>query len=311
MLRLIDIRLVCSSMNYMFARWARVVQLLSFMVAVGVCGVILAGCGDAARSQSAVQSVVAGSGTSMTHRTEANPSPGCTGGVGATVCHVLFIGNSYTYVNGLPAMVTALAKAAHVSVEPGTLAEGGETLADHSGSPETVAALNLAKWNVVVLQEQSQLPSVERYRQTDMYPAARQLVHMVRDIGAQPMFYLTPARKDGWPEQGLDGYASMQSAIGEGYLVIARELHATVAPVGYAWAVALRRAVGSGLWQSDGSHPTVEGTYLAACVFYATIFLKSPKGLRYHAGLPGNEAMKLQAIASDIVLGDPMRWGHR
>jgi hypothetical protein len=222
---------------------------------------------------------------------------------------VLFIGNSYTYVNDLPAMFTKLARAGQALVEAAKVAEADETLAEHVASPETATALAAERWDVVVLQEQSQIPSVERYRQTEMYPAARQLVRMVRDVGAQPVFYLTPARRYGWPESGLDGYASMQSAVDEGYLVIAREVDVAVAPVGYAWADVLDHGAGSGLWQRDGSHPTVEGTYLAACVFYATIFRKSPEGLKYYAGLPTNEAKKLQAIASDIVLADPGRWG--
>jgi hypothetical protein len=223
-------------------------------------------------------------------------------------CYVLFIGNSYTYVNDLPAVFTELAKAGRDPVEAGKIAAASETLAKHAASPETAHALDVARWNVVVLQEQSQIPSVERLRQTEMYPAARQLVSMVRNIGAQPMFYLTPARRGGWPENGLDGYTSMQAAIDEGYLVIARELHAAVAPVGYAWSTVFRHAIDSGLWQRDGSHPTVEGTYLAACVFYAAIFRKSPVGLHYHANLPGREAAKLQATASDVVLEDPARW---
>lgn len=220
---------------------------------------------------------------------------------------MLFIGDSYTYVNNLPAMFTALAKAGQERVEAGKEAKAGETLAEHVASPLTAPALHAEKWNAVVLQEQSQIPSVERDRQTEMYPAACQLVSMIRGVGAQPMFFVTPARRYGWPAMGLDSYASMQSAIDEGYSVIARELRAVIAPVGYAWAALVRNHDGSRLWQSDGSHPTVAGTYLAASVFYASIFEKSPEGLRYYAGLPRGEAMRLQATASDIVLGDTKR----
>jgi hypothetical protein len=208
-------------------------------------------------------------------------------------------------------MLTELARAGHHPIRTGIDAQGGATLADHAASPETAAVLSSAKWSFVVLQEQSQIPSVERLRQTEMYPAARQLVRMVRDGRAQPMFYLTPARLGGWPENHLDGYASMQSAIDEGYLVIARELHAAVAPVGYAWAAALSHEARPDLWQSDGSHPTVKATYLTACVFYGAIFGKSPVGLQYYGGLSNREAGRLQAIASHVVLDHPTRWGLR
>ncbi len=85
------------------------------------------------------------------------------------------------------------------------------------------------------------------------------------------MFFLTWARRNGWPANGLLGYDTMQAAVDDGYLAIAHDLHVAVAPVGYAWSTTLseerhadRRA---GLWRLDGSHPTVKGTYLAACVF--------------------------------------------
>jgi hypothetical protein len=230
-------------------------------------------------------------------------SDGCT--------RVLFVGNSYTLANDLPAMFAKLAKSGGRRVETGMVADGGLTLADHAASPATAAKLASARWGVVVLQEQSQIPSVSAPRQGQMYPAARQLVRMIDDAGAMPMFFLTWARRDGWPENGMASYARMQSAIDDGYLAIAREQHVAVAPVGFAWSTAAGQEGGSRLWQDDGSHPAAKGTYLAACVFYASIFRQSPLGLTYHAGLAGDEAAQLQKIAADTVLGDVARWGLR
>jgi hypothetical protein len=268
-------------------RIARAMRIVSGTVIVAVSGGLVAGCGSSG---------------SINHS-----EAGCGRSKASSACLVLFIGNSYTYVNDLPVMFARLANAGDHAVEAGMVAEGGASLADHAASLETGTALRSAKWNVVVLQEQSEIPSSGRLRQTLMYPAARQLVRMIREVGAQPMFYLTWAHRDGWPANGLFGYTSMQSAIDEGYSIIARELHVTVAPVGEAWSDALSREAHSGFWQTDGSHPTVKGTYLAACVFYATIFGQSPEGLRYHADLPDREAAELQVIASSAVLGSPVR----
>ena len=52
--------------------------------------------------------------------------------------------------------------------------------------------------------------------------------------------------------------------------------------------------------RQDGSHPTVEGTYLAACVFYLVIFQRSPVGLGYHDGLPDKVAARDQQIAAGV-----------
>ena len=236
-------------------------------------------------------------------------NPGCGKPQDGACTRVLFIGNSYTYVNDLPGMFTHLARVGGHKVETDMAASGGWTLADHEGSSATLQKLTSRKWDVVVLQEQSQIPSVGQMREQQMYPAARQLVETIRFEGARPMFFVTWARRDGWPENALPDYASMQSAIDDGYLTIAAEEHAAVAPVGEAWLTVLQQEKPSALWQEDGSHPTTEGTYLAACVFYAAIFGKSPKGLGYHADLSSSEAAKLQKIASETVLQKQLRNG--
>lgn len=239
-------------------------------------------------------------------------SPAATSCGSATNCtRVLFIGNSYTSVNDLPGTFSLLSSSGGHPVETGTDAHGGAMLTDHVAAPSTTTTLNSAKWNIVVLQEQSQGPSIEDFRQTQMYPAARQLVTQIRGVGAQPMFFLAWARRDGLPENGIPNYATMQTAVDQGYLTIAKEQGAPVAPVGYAWQTLLAQTTPSDLWQSDGIHPTSKGTYLAACVFYAAIFRASPKGLTYHSDLSDADAATVQKIASDTVLGDPPRWGLR
>jgi len=232
----------------------------------------------------------------------------CAGPRASAVCHILFIGNSYTYANDLPLMLTRLAATGTHVIETESLTEGNATLADHVASPETALALGAPQWNVVVLQEQSEIPANPRERQTSMYPAASRLVKMITDKSVQPVLYLTWAHQDGWLENGLPTYSSMQSAVDTGYLNLAGKLHVTVAPVGYAWAATLEQEARARLWSSDGSHPTAAGTYLAACVFYATVFRESPTGLKYHSRLTNRLAKRLQEIASQVVLGEPTRW---
>src|SRR5512135_2083048 len=84
---------------------------------------------------------------------------GCGNTLDRSCTRVLFIGNSYTYVNDLPSTFVQLARSGGHEVEVGVAAPGGWTLADHARSPETLSTLNSAKWDFVVLQEQSQIPS--------------------------------------------------------------------------------------------------------------------------------------------------------
>ena len=89
---------------------------------------------------------------------------------------------------------------------------------------------------------------------------------------------------------------------------IADDLKAMVAPVGMAWQNVIAQKPQLELWQSDGIHPTREGTYLSACVFYAAIFKQSPAGLTYRAELAEETASLLQSVAAKTVLENPKRW---
>ena len=241
----------------------------------------------------------------------ASTPPKCSAAAGAPPCvRVLFVGNSYTYVNDLPATFADLARAGGQNVETGMIANGGETLAQHAASSETLDKIASAPWTVVVLQEQSETPATSPGRSM-MYPAARTLAQKVRSIGAAPMFFMTWAHRDGISVAGVNTYESMQLAIDAGYNGIAEELDAAVAPVGFTWFVTRRDHPDLAMWQDDGSHPTVSGTYLAACVFYAAIFRQSPEALTYLDGLPSGDAHDLQVEAASSVLENPDQWGLR
>ncbi len=234
---------------------------------------------------------------------------GCSAAPGAGAClRILFIGNSYTYVNDLPHVFAGLARSGGHKVETGMAAEGGWSLSDHARSSSSLDRLNSSKWDFVVLQEQSQIPASEPARTGTMYPAVRALVRQIEADGARPILFLTWAHRDGWPENGLPGYEDMQVEIDRGYLGIAQDLSLPVAPVGYAWLIAYRQESRLDLWQDDGSHPSPQGTYLAACVFYAAIFRQSPEGLSYLDRLPGETARALQTIAAGAVLDNPKQW---
>jgi hypothetical protein len=78
--------------------------------------------------------------------------------------------------------------------------------------------------------------------------------------------------------------------------------------VGISWSNSIANGDPIELFTSDGSHPTLAGSYLAACTFYATIFDKSPEGISYTAGLSALDAAYLQQIAAYTVLTNPVQW---
>ena len=178
---------------------------------------------------------------------------------------VLFIGNSYTYYNNLPAVFTAVARAGGHAVEAEMIAPGGQTLGQHWDNEATRRAVRDGRWDVVVLQEQStlgvmQFPDGVPQVTTDevFVPRARAWIAEIRAAGARPVLYATWARARRPQDQ-----AALDAAYAK-----AAGTDAVVAPVGDAWAAYPERA---SLYHDDGSHPRAAGTYLAACVLYATI----------------------------------------
>jgi hypothetical protein len=205
--------------------------------------------------------------------------------------HVLFIGNSLTYVNDLPKMVAELAKAGKqrpLRYERET--PGGCTLEKHWKDGKALARIQSSKWDFVVLQDHSQ---GALQRRDSMFEYGKQLDAEIKKNGAKTILYLTWA---------LQNKSDDQPAISKAYLELSKELKAQVAPVGIAWAMALQADKKLVLHQPDKKHPNPTGTYLAACVFYATIYGKSPEGLPGSVGrLSDDEPRPLQVMAWKAV----------
>ena len=188
---------------------------------------------------------------------------------------ILFIGNSYTYFNNLPRLVAGMAESAHESLETEMVVVGGATLKKHWEDGKAAAAIKRGGWDYVVLQEQSLLGSplqaVPRVNDPKMFHEyARLFDAEIKKVKARTVFFMTWARRN-LPET--------QDLLVDAYESIAKELHAIVVPVGLAWQAALKRNPNLVLHQLDMSHPTPAGSYLAACVFYSTLYDKTSLGL--------------------------------
>lgn len=241
-------------------------------------------------------------------------------GVTAQV-RVLFIGNSYTYVNSLPSMFATIATTCGKSVVVDSSVVGGYRFQDHCNDATTMRKIRQGNWDYVILQEQSQIPAFSPSQvATDCFPFAKRLVDSIRRYSpcAEPVFYMTWGRRYGdasncafYPP--ICTYEGMSWGLRTSYLQMANDNDATVAPVGWAWRRSIQNDSNLVLHSSDNSHPDVTGTFLTAAVFYNTIF-KSPQvsTSTYTANLPSAIANQLKLIADSVVFDSLSLWrvGH-
>lgn len=178
----------------------------------------------------------------------------------------LFIGNSFTARNNVPGLIEEMAAARGKQFEHLLIQAGGASLRMHWNKGEAQKEIQRTRYDYVVLQEQSTLPVKNAAR---FYENVRLFDGVIQASGAKTALYMTWARQNA-PET--------QTALTEAYESIGTELGAQVVPVGRVWHHFLRKRNQPILYDKDQSHPTLRGSYLAACVFYAVLFKDKPTG---------------------------------
>jgi hypothetical protein len=211
---------------------------------------------------------------------------------------VLFVGNSLTFENDLPELVHRLGTR-RTPIVAGAFTAPGWQLRQFAGDAQLGRVLRDHHWDVVVLQEQSQIPSFPASdRAREFTPHVRELADEIRRSGAEPLLFVTWAHRTGDRRNVAgDTYSAMQARVDAGYLEAARAAQSAIAPVGAVWREALERRPQLGLWAADGTHPSRAGSYLAACVFYSVLTRKSPVGNSFTAGLQPSLARFLQRVS--------------
>jgi len=223
---------------------------------------------------------------------------------------ILWVGNSFFYYNNsMHSHVLRLAAAA----DPKSRARGVSVTISGSGidwhdmesyfRPEGIGKYSFTaenqivfnpprkQFDAVVMMDCSQCPIHPQLKSVfDQY--AKKQSDIVKKHGARPIFFMSWAYKDR-PE--------MTAQLAEQYTLAANRNDALVIPAGLAFAKAIGRRADLELYQPDKRHPSLAGTYLAACASYAAVYGKSPIGNGYTAGIDRDTAAFLQSVAWDTV----------
>ena len=195
-------------------------------------------------------------------------------------------------------------------------APGGHTFQNHCNNTTSMSKIRNQAWDVVVLQAQSQEPSFSPGQvMSSTYPYANRLVDSVRKYHpcATVLFYMTWGRQNGDAQNcaaypPICTYTGMQARLRESYLLFGNDFATDVAPVGVAWKKIRASNPAINLYDPDESHPSLAGTYLAASVFYSSVFLRASNSSTYTAGLNAADASAMRATASSTVLDSLSLW---
>lgn len=146
-------------------------------------------------------------------------------------------------------------------------------------------------FDAVILNDCSQCPVHPQLKGT-FHEYAKKHSDTVVKHGARPAFFMTWAYKDK-PE--------MTAQLAEEYTIAGNNNNVLVIPAGLAFAKAIGKRPELEFYQPDKRHPSLIGTYLAACTIYASIYGKTPAGNTYKGGVDDKTAAFLQSIAWETV----------
>lgn len=194
---------------------------------------------------------------------------------------VLFIGNSYTFANNVPALLEAVAAQQGDSLEADMLVSPGASLADFVEAGTVLERLAQEEWDVVVLQELGGrlacLVSGERPRPTpcaESIAAHRKLARLARGRGAQVVVFGTWSMTE-----------DVQGLVSKGSRRVAGQNGAKLADIGWMLERARRRDPALALFVAD-RHLEPAGSVLAAIGLWQAISGRAIAPRAFRAEVP-------------------------
>ncbi len=203
---------------------------------------------------------------------------------------ILFVGNSYTYYNNMPVRYfSELMKVAGYKVKVLSLTKGGWTLTNSANPGDELGkqvdnALTHQDFDFVILQEQSMTPAVNTGA---FYTGVKRLDKKIRECGATPVLYATWGRKQGSGDLTAHSLTAetMTWKLAAAYEHMGETHDIPVAHVGLAFWDIIQNQRGIALHDPDMSHPSPEGSYLAALTIFARITGIDPTTVDYEGGV--------------------------
>lgn len=199
------------------------------------------------------------------------------------------VGNSFIDANNMEYMVEQMLREGNKGVDDDVYAmrfdQGSSRFAEHVKESVLQDMILERAWNWVVLQEQSEIPGFWGTYYEPTFDLSMQsletLDDWVRRAQADTVLLMTWARvgADPYYPDLFPNFERMQAKIMEGYIRMQQHISTSerpvpIAPVGLAFQYIRDHANTTdfaALYAEDTIHPSVLGSYVAACTVYATL----------------------------------------
>jgi len=209
---------------------------------------------------------------------------------------ILFVGNSYT--NQSWAAIKDVLAGHHIEKH----VRGGAKLTGWAKDAKLSEKIKTGKWDYVVLQDQSQAPSLPGRFISGFHESSATLDGRIRAAGAKTAFFMTWGRRDGDKQNKNINptFEKMQARLSSSYRDAARKLKAKVVPIGEVFAEIKKKhpALFPKLYKGDGSHPDRLGAYAAAYSFGWAILGTDPAA---HAKKKGGDFPSVAAAVKKTM----------
>lgn len=186
----------------------------------------------------------------------------------ADTLNVLFVGNSYTYFNNLPHIVSVISDSTSTKLITKKSTIGGAWLREHWNGDRGLRTREMiinGNFDLVVLQEYS-MGAINSPDSLSKY--ATLFGDLIRSTGAKPYLFLV------WAREKVPQY---QAELDAPHEKIAKENGIPLVPVGKAWELALTYRPNAPLFYTDGTHPGDLGTFLTAATFVGALTGEVPE----------------------------------
>jgi len=217
---------------------------------------------------------------------------------------ILFIGNSITYYNQMPAIFKSMAEAGGKNTYVFQWVQGGVVLGYFALNPIAPEVIYKTKWDYVILQDGDyHIIYPEEHQRLAGYVNSLKNLILGNNPDTKILFHMLHALKDGlFHDNVYYDYTAFTQKIIEGTTAFAKLVDLKISPVGIAWNDIVVNHPEIELYNPDNMHPTYAGSYLIACVNYSAIFKTSCVGNSFSGNLSADDARTIQTVASETVL---------